>query len=124
MMSTTKFIDANIFIERWSNPKARQLIDNLDSENYCTSVLVLAEVCHKLQKKGVKAFFEYVRTIMGMVKIHEITQNDLFNAMKSPLDVGINDKIHIEVMRRNNIVTIISFDKDFDKDKALTREEP
>ena len=124
MMSTTKFIDANIFIERWSNPKARQLIDNLDSENYCTSVLVLAEVCHKLQKKGVKALFEYVRTIMGMVKIHEITQNDLFNAMKSPLDVGINDKIHIEVMRRNNIVTIISFDKDFDKDKALTREEP
>ncbi len=124
MTSTTKFIDANIFIERWSDPKARQLIDNLDSENYCTSVLVLAEVCHKLQKKGVKTFFEYVRAIMGTIKIHELTQNDLFNAMKSQLDIGINDKLHIEVMRRNNIAAIISFDKDFDKDKTLTREEP
>ncbi|MFH0752640.1 MAG: type II toxin-antitoxin system VapC family toxin [archaeon] len=124
MTFTTKFIDANIFIERWSNQEARHLIDNLDSESHCTSVLVLAEVYHKLQKRGVKSSFEYIRTIMGTIKVHELTQNDLFNAMKNPLDIGINDKIHIEVMRRNNITAIISFDKDFDKNKTLTREEP
>lgn len=124
MISMAKFIDANVFIERWGNQKARHLIDNLDPESHCTSVLVLAEVYHKLQKRGVKNSFEYIRTIMGTIKVHELTQNDLFNAMKSPLDISINDKIHTEVMRRNNITAIISFDRDFDKDKTLTREEP
>ncbi len=124
MTSTTKFIDANIFIERWDNPKARQFIDDLDSESYCTSVLVLAEVYHKLQKKGVKNSFGYIKAIMGAIKVHDIMQTDLFNAMKNPLDININDKIHLEVMCRNGIDSIVSFDKDFDKDKSSTREEP
>lgn len=124
MTYTTKFIDANIFIERWSNPKARLFIDNLDSDSYCTSVLVLAEVYHKLQRKGVRNSFGYIKAIMGTIRVHEIMQNDLFNAMKNPLDININDKIHLEVMHRNNIGSIVSFDKDFDKDKTSTREEP
>jgi len=124
MISTTKFIDANIFIERWSNDSCRQLIDDLDLEEYHTSVLVLTEVYHKLTKKRVRSAFDYVRAIMGSVKVHDIRQNDLFNAMKNNLDININDKIHIEVMRRNNISTIISFDKDFDKEKTVRREEP
>jgi predicted nucleic acid-binding protein len=124
MISTTRFIDANIFIERWSTPAAKELTDNLEHEKHCTSVLVLAEVYNKLVKKGAKAAFDYVRTIMGAIQIYDIYQNDLFNAMKNPAAMGINDKIHIEVMKRNNINTIISFDKDFDRDKTITREAP
>ena len=118
-----KFIDANIFIERWSNPKAKELIDSLSREKHCTSVLVLAEVYHKLKQKNVKNVFDYLRGIMGAIKIYDFTQNDLFNAIKNLSDLNINDKIHIEVMKRNNIDTIISFDSDFDRDKTIRREE-
>ena len=123
MTSTTKFIDANIFIERWSNPKAEQLTNSLNREEHCTSVLVLAEVCHKLKLKNIRNIFEYIRGIMGAIKIYDFTQQDLFDAIKNPSDININDKIHISVMKNNDIDTIISFDKGFDKDKTIKREE-
>ena len=41
----------------------------------------------------------------------------------NPLEININDRIHIAVMRNNDVNTIISFDKDFDRDKTIKREE-
>ena len=38
MTSTIKFIDANIFIERWSNPKAREFIDLLDIHKHDNTI--------------------------------------------------------------------------------------
>src|SRR3989338_3181653 len=98
MTSTIKFIDANVFIERWSSPKAREFIDSLNREHHCTSVLVLTEVYHKLKLKNVKNAFDYIRGLMGALKVYDFTQNDLFNAAKNQLDMNINDKIHIETM--------------------------
>ncbi len=120
----TKFIDTNIFIERWGNERVRQFTESLNREENCTSVLVLTEVYHKLSKKKIKNIFEYVRAIMGAIKVHDILQEDLFNAMKNPIDVSINDKIHIAVMKRNKIQTLVSFDGGFDQDKTIEREEP
>lgn len=124
MTSTIKFIDANIFIERWSNERAKKLTDSLDREKHCTSVLVLAEVYHKLTKKNIENTFEYIRTIMGAINVYDFTQSDLFEAVKSKAEMNINDRIHIATMKRNNIYTIISFDGDFDKDKTIIREMP
>ena len=118
-----KFIDANIFIERWSNPKAEEFTNSLNSENHCTSVLVLAEVYHKLKQKNIKNIFDYIRGIMGTIKVYEFIRNDLFNAIKNPLDLNINDKIHIEIMKRNKVLTIVSYDEDFDRVKTIIREE-
>ena len=123
MTSTTKFIDANIFILRWGNPKVKEFIDSLNREEHCTSVLVLAEVYYKLKQKKVENVFNYIRGILGTIKIHDFTQEELFEAIKSPLEININDKIHIAVMKNNSINTVISFDKDFDRDKTIKREE-
>jgi len=123
MISMIKFIDTNVFIERWTNKKAEELINNLNPDEHCTSVLVLAELFHKLKKKGVKNNYDYVKTIMGSLKVYEINQSDLFNAIKNPIDIDINDRINIEVMKRNGIINMISYDKDFDKDKTIIREE-
>lgn len=124
MICMSKFIDANIFIERWSNKRVKDFLDNLQREEYCTSVLVLAEVYHKLNKKNIRNAFEYIRSIMGAIKVHEITNDDLFQAIKSQLDINVNDKIHIATMKRNGLNTILSFDTDFDKDKTIIRDEP
>ena len=124
MISMIKFIDANIFIEPWNNPSAYEFVDNLHRDAHCTSVLVLSEVYHKLMKKNVTRVFEHIRYIMGAIKVYDFTQEDLFHAMKNNLDISINDKIHLAVMKRNSIATIISFDRGFDKDKTIIREEP
>lgn len=120
-----KFVDANIFIERWiNNLKAEDLINNLNSEEYCTSVLVLSEVYNKLTKKNVSHAFEYLREIMGAITVFDITQADLFKAISNTIPISINDKIHIAVMKRHDVSIIISYDKDFDKEKTLQRMEP
>ncbi len=123
MTYTTKFIDANIFILRWNNLKVNEFLNSLNSEEHCTSVLVLAEVYHKLMQKSVENVFSYIRAIMGAIRVYDFTQEELFEAMKNPLGMGINDKIHVAVMKNNQVSTIISFDKDFDRDKTIKREE-
>jgi len=35
----------------------------------------------------------------------------LFNAIKNSVDIEIDDKINLEIMKRNNIFVIVSFDK-------------
>lgn len=116
-----KFIDANIFIRRWSDPKIEHFVNSMQRDECCTSVLVLAEVYHKL--RHFTEIFEYLRNILGTITVYDVTQEDFFNAMKSNLNININDKVHLAVMKRNNIITIVSFDRDFDKDKTIGREE-
>ena len=122
MTSMIKFIDANVFIRRWDDSKVRAFVDSLEENEYATSTLVLTEVFHKLSKKKIQTSFEYVRSIMGAIRVFDVTQSDLFNAMKSSFEININDKIHIQTMKRHGINTIISFDKDFDRDKTIRRE--
>ena len=119
----TDFIDANIFLKRWSDEKVEKFLNTLDRDKHKTSVLVLAEVSHKLEQSQVKNNFEYIRDVMGKIEVLEVTRSDLFQALKNQIPIGVNDKIHIAVMKRNNINTIISFDKDFDKDKTIRRIE-
>ena len=120
----TKFVDSNIFIRRWDDKHVEDFIDSIEFGEYCTSVLVLSEVHHKLSKKNIKGAFKYIRNLMGSLVVHDFVKGDIFNAMKNPCNIGINDKIHIEIMKRNNINTIISYDKDFDQVKTIKREEP
>ena len=120
-----KFIDANIFLLRWESRQVEQFIDSLKGDEHCTSVLVLTEVYHKLRQKNVSAqtAFSYIRGIMGTIKILDFTQEDLFDALRNQLEINVNDKVHISVMKNNGIGTIISYDKDFDRDKTTRREE-
>ena len=61
---------------------------------------------------------------MGTIQIFDVEKGDFFRAMSLGQSLQINDNIHVEVMKRNNITTIISYDKDFDAIKKITREEP
>lgn len=119
----TKFIDANIFIKIAEDENSEGFFEGLNLNEHFTSVLVLAEAYHKLTKKNLRNVFQYMRLIMSAVTVLDIGQSDFFNAIKNPSDLNINDKIHIEIMKRNSIDTIISFDKDFDRDKTIKREE-
>ena len=123
MISSIKFIDTNLFVRRWDDQKIEDFIDALNPEEYCTSVLVLIETYHKLQSRHFTENFDYIRSLMGVLTVFDIIQDDFFNAIKNPLDIDINDRVHLAVMKRNNINTIISYDTDFDKEKSMVREE-
>ncbi|MBI2139456.1 type II toxin-antitoxin system VapC family toxin [Candidatus Woesearchaeota archaeon] len=118
----TKFVDANIIIDSWSDPAVKKLVSEFNKEEYATSVLALAEAYHKLQKKGIENLFELFRELLANITVYDVSIGDFFNAIKSNAPLSINDKLHIEVMKRHDISTIISFDKDFDKVKTITRE--
>ncbi len=123
MTSMTKFVDANVIIGSWSDPAAENLMGALNKETHATSVLALAEAYRKLQKKGIGNLFEFFRELLANMAVYDVSIGDFFNAIKSNVQLSINDKMHIEVMKRNTISTIISFDKDFDKVNTITREE-
>lgn len=123
-MITMIFIDATIFLERWSNDAAKAVTENINPEEYCTSVLVLSEVYHKLRNKGATQTFAFIRNMLGSLTIFDYLQQDLFDAMKNPVEININDKIHIAIMKMNNISEIISYDKDFDRDQLIRRLTP
>src|SRR3989344_9698793 len=104
MICMTKFIDANIFVRRFNDPKVMEFTNRLNREEHCTSILVLAETYHKLKKNNVENVFSFFRTIMGAVEILDVTQSDFFLALTSNLEINVNDKIHIATMKRNNIL--------------------
>jgi len=124
MTSTIKFIDANIFLKKWIDAKSAKLVENLDREKHCTSVLVLSEVHHLLTRKNISGAFDYLRSILGRITVFDFVQEDLFNAIKNEQSFDINDKVNVEIMKRNNINTIVSYDKEFDRVKTIKREEP
>jgi len=123
MISMVKFIDANIFIQRWSNPQIAAFLNTLNPEEHATSVLVLAEVYDKMELKKLTHAFSYIRGLMGALTVFPIIQDDLFWAIKNPLPLRINDRLHLAVMKRNNVQVLISYDADFDHDKSMIREE-
>ncbi len=84
----------------------------------------MTEVVHVLERKGAENIFQYIRTLLFGTTVLEITQDDLFRALSNPAAIKVNDRINIQIMKRNNIDTILSFDKGFDKDKTIKREEP
>ena len=124
MTSMIKFIDANIFLKKWIDAKSAKLVENLDREKHCTSVLVLSEVHHLLTRKNISGAFDYLRSVLGRINVFDFIQEDFFNAIKNGQSFDINDKVNIEIMRRNKISTIVSYDKDFDMVKTIKREEP
>lgn len=124
MTSMTKFVDANIIIKSWSDEASEKLIDRLTKEEHATSVLALAEAYHKLEKKGIRNLFGFFREVLAGMEVFDITLEDFFNAIKNDLPLSINDRLHIEAMKRNDVRAIISYDKDFDHVSAIKREEP
>ena len=124
MTSMTKFVDANIIIRSWSDEAAEKLLDSFNKNEHATSVLALAEAYHKLEKKGIKDLFEFFRELLAGMEVFDITLEDFFNAIKNDLPLSINDRLHIEVMKRNDVRAIISYDKDFDHVPTITREGP
>lgn len=129
------FIDANVFITYYldrgkEGERARQLIKKLTGgeQNAATSALVINEVCHiVMQRDGLGPVEKVHQQLTSMPNLSILAVDDRITRLSIEFmrnGLGVSDAFHAATMKTNNISTICSFDKDFDKVKSIKRQEP
>lgn len=121
-----KFVDTNIFLYAiQAHPefgeKSRKILEQIDKgEKAVTSMMNIAEVCWWLEKHGrgdkIEEEIRLINSILNL-EIIPLTIDDFILAAKfvKEYSIDFNDCICLAVMRRMNISTIYSNDRDFDK---------
>ncbi|MFA6489475.1 MAG: type II toxin-antitoxin system VapC family toxin [Candidatus Micrarchaeia archaeon] len=129
------FIDANIFIYAYTDSlekgkKSRALLDRVarGEQHATTSALVINEVFYFLQEArgiaGVEDAHKHVSSLnaLSVLPIDEKTAIASIHYIKDGLQV--TDAFHAATMKLAGIGVICSYDRDFDKVKGITRQEP
>lgn len=136
-----RFLDANIFIYAYYRPrrelrqKEREMKEgakdilmgiNDGKEMVTTTVVHLSEMSNIL-KRGMK-MNDLVKVILGLfmmdnVIVEGVSRDLCLSATELGRDLELdpNDALAVEIMRRNEIEEIYSFDTDFDKLQGVTR---
>lgn len=128
------YIDSNVFINAYfdrgiAGAKAREFIKKIVSgeQNSTISCLVIDEVAYKLSEKKGNAFSARIWSNLLSIPNLRILPIDEKAARRVPqlLKAGLmpRDALHVAVMQEHGISTILSFDKDFDSIKSITRKE-
>lgn len=136
-----KFLDANVFIYAYYKPKkqltdkekqmkeqAKKIITDISQgkQKVLTTVVHLSEIVNIL-KHGMpqETLTELIRSILILenIKVQDVTKEAYFaaNELGDDLKLEANDALAIDTMQTNNITQILSFDKDFDHIKDITR---
>ncbi|MGI8699625.1 MAG: type II toxin-antitoxin system VapC family toxin [Nocardioidaceae bacterium] len=127
------FLDANIPMylvgaEHPNKSSARRLVEASVSrqDRLVTDVEVLQEILHRYaalrRPDAIQPAFD---VLLGLVDdVFSIDTDDVQSAKQVLLagsDLSARDTLHIAVMRRHGVDTIMSFDRGFDRSPGLTR---
>lgn len=127
------FLDANIPMylvgaEHPNKAYARRLVEASVSrqDRLVTDVEVLQEVLHRYAAlRRFDAIQPAFDVLLGLVdEVFPIDTDDVQSAKQVLIggsDLSARDALHIAVMRRHGIDTIMSFDRGFDRSPGLTR---
>lgn len=131
-----KLVDSNIiirFITKDDSKKAeicRQLIEReLDSENLLLSDMAMAEIIwvlesvYKLKKDEIKEKIEAILNSKGLNFQNKILLSEAI-IIYSTYNIDFIDAYQSVLMQQNDIDTVYSYDKDYDKLKNINRIEP
>jgi predicted nucleic acid-binding protein len=107
---------------------AKLLLENvvLSGQHLVTDAEVLQEILHRYaaigKREAIQPAFEVVRNIVD--EVFAIEERDVLRAgdiMEDQVSMSARDAIHIAVMERHGIETILSFDADFDRWPGVKR---
>lgn len=129
------FIDANIFIIATlgrdnRSQRCREFLSKVQSgeQKSVTSILVFSEVLKVIGLRiGHKKALSEVRKLM---QIPNLTIDDISHqAFEDSFEFFAKDMLpmdafHLAIMKKHNVLTILSYDKDFDLVKGVKRIEP
>jgi predicted nucleic acid-binding protein len=129
------FVDSNVFfyakiMDREYGPSCAQVLRKIHERKImaATSVLVTLEVANALRKFGLaKEVKDTVDSIFSLgILILNVDGSDIRNAIDffhrhriSPYDCA-----HVAVMKRAEVSSIISADRDFDRVPGIKRKDP
>jgi len=137
-----RFLDANVFIYAYYRPKheltekekemkerSKEIIGRInEGEDVITTVIHLSEVSNIL--KRALSMEDLYSLLIGLfstdnVNIVDVTVEDYLGAVElmSELKMDPNDCLAVEVMRREDINEIYSFDRGFDGVAGIIRVE-
>ena len=126
------YIDANIFILAITNrdllgEESRKFLKSLQKEKAATSTLTFDEIVWKVLQ--IKGFDAAIAVANNLIKMENLTWLDVnVSVLLKSADLMRlyrlfpRDSIHAACALNNDIFTIISEDKDFDKIKDLKRK--
>ena len=140
-----KYIDTNIFIYAYFNPKNKVLDEKIKwmkeeskkiitqiniadqtQKEFCISVITLAEIVNKLKSNlPLQSIYQILFGLYSnsAIDVAEITPMLYMNAIDKILEYGMdpNDISTLLVMNEKNITEIYSFDAHFRKSKEYHR---
>ncbi|MBI2660025.1 PIN domain-containing protein [Candidatus Woesearchaeota archaeon] len=124
----TKFIDANIITQAFTDNINKEKCRDILSEEFITNTLCLAEAQHAISAiKNDKIYAsDCIKSLFkGNCKIAQLDKNLLFESLKRMKKYNLNvfDLIHYTTALLNNCLEFVSYDKDFD-DLEIKRVEP
>ncbi|MEM2925755.1 MAG: type II toxin-antitoxin system VapC family toxin [Methanocellales archaeon] len=135
-----RFIDANVFIYAYYKPKgeltgkqmelkerSKEIVKRVnEGEEVITTIVHLSEVSNILKRAlSIENLYSLLIGLFSLdnVRIVDVTEGDYLGAVElmSELKKDPNDCLALEVMRRENISEIYSFDKGFDGVRGIKR---
>lgn len=108
--------------------EARILVERLivAGEKLVTDAEVLQEILHRYttinRREAINEAFSFIAGVVD--EIFPMEKKDLLRAseiVRAPAQWSARDAVHIAVMERRGVKTILSFDADFDKWPGLRR---
>ncbi len=129
------FIDANVFIAAYldsheQGQKSLALLAKIakGEQNAITSALVVNEVFRKIKElRGIEQMERIHRNLLSYehLSILPIDMKVVSGSISYAREgLGISDAFHAATMKSAGVSTICSYDKDFDKVKGISRQEP
>lgn len=139
-----RFLDANIFVYAFYRPQreltphememkehSKRILRGINGgdEKALTTVAHLSEVANIL-KRGMspRRLSEFLLGLFMLenVVIERVSADHYFSAVElgGELEVGPNDALAVEVMKKHGVAEIYSFDSDFDRIQGVTRVPP
>jgi predicted nucleic acid-binding protein len=134
-----EFLDANVILRYILqdhpdfSPRANQFFADLSSGKIelFASEAVITEVVHVLGSPALYALprttiRNHLQTILGWPTLDIPQRSSILRALDiyAMLNIDFVDALTVAHMEREKINSVVSFDRDFDKVKSITRREP
>lgn len=129
-----RFIDANVFVHAFLNPKrplqvhelnikesAKKIVLRLEEgEPMMTTVVHLSEVANIMETRMLaRDALEVLSSIMFLEKLNILgSSGEAYRSALSAaemLELGVNDALAYLAMKENSLTELYSFDRDYDK---------
>ena len=135
-----RFLDANVFIYAYYKPKyklsekrrkikehAKEIVRRInEGEDVMTTIFHISEVSNILKRAlSIEDLYSLLVGLLSLdnIKIIDVTKEDYLGAVElmKELKVDPNDCLAVEVMKREGLTEIYTFDKGFDNVDGIRR---